>query len=537
MVTMSTEPDIPTQQDSTPQTELLPAPSTKPQTPVQSAAVLTPKARECFPQAFEHFEQMIAGLYAATRKPPEFSRIEEQIQQASRETNRAALQECMTEVAKQEQRAKQVIDADGVEHRTLEPNHDRGLQSIYGDVRVVRLAYRQPDTLSLHPTDGILNLPVQKASHSLARIAAVEASRGSFDEALLSVRERTGVTLGKRQLQTLTQHSAIDFDAFYREKTRELDRVHSDRDVLVLSVNGKGVVMRAEALRPATKQAVERACLTAKTPVPKGEKANRKRMVEVGAVYQITPCPRSPADLLAPAGQKTTPAPTAKNKWLTASLVDDTATVIGQVFDEACRRDPEHQQTCLALAGNVCQIKQITSQAKERGMDVTILIDIIGVIEYLNSAGKCFFTDDQQAVTDWVKEKVLAILEGKATLVAAAIRRKATRRGLSSKERADADRAASYLQNKAEHLDYPTALTNGWPIATGNIQGACEHLVNDRMGITGARWGLDGAEAILKIRALRTNGDFDAYWDFHLVQERRRNHESRYLHGVVPEAA
>ena len=93
--------------------------------------------------------------------------------------------------------------------------------------------------------------------------------------------------------------------------------------------------------------------------------------------------------------------------------------------------------------------------------------------------------------------------------------------GLDPPKRAGADACATYLINKEPYLDYPTALHNGWPIATGVIEGACRHLVKDRMDITGARWGLSGAEAILKLRALRSNGDFDAYWRYHLAQERR----------------
>ena len=86
----------------------------------------------------------------------------------------------------------------------------------------------------------------------------------------------------------------------------------------------------------------------------------------------------------------------------------------------------------------------------------------------------------------------------------------------------------SYLQNKQPWMDYPRALAEGWPIATGVIEGACRHLVQDRMGITGARWGLDGAQAMLWLRAIAASGEADAYWDYHLTQERQRNHLSRY---------
>ena len=87
------------------------------------------------------------------------------------------------------------------------------------------------------------------------------------------------------------------------------------------------------------------------------------------------------------------------------------------------------------------------------------------------------------------------------------------------------------------YLDYPTALHNGWPIATGVIEGACRHIVKDRMDITGARWGLEGAEAVLKLRVLRSNNDWDHYWNFHLAQERKRVHDARYLNPTTPVAA
>jgi hypothetical protein len=123
---------------------------------------------------------------------------------------------------------------------------------------------------------------------------------------------------------------------------------------------------------------------------------------------------------------------------------------------------------------------------------------------------------------------------GDAARVVGAIRRSASRRGLQSFQREGADKAADYLTRKRDYLDYPTALEQGWPIATGVIEGACRHLVKDRMDLTGARWGLEGAEAVLKLRTLRANGDFTAYWRFHLGRERRRVHASRYLNDLIP---
>jgi hypothetical protein len=129
------------------------------------------------------------------------------------------------------------------------------------------------------------------------------------------------------------------------------------------------------------------------------------------------------------------------------------------------------------------------------------------------------------------------ILQGHATKVPGQIRRAATTAGLDPPARAGADRCAAYLINKRSSLDYPTVLHKGWPIATGVIEGACRHLVKDRMDITGARWGLHGAESILKLRAIRSNGAFEEYWRYHLAQEHHRVHASRYADNVVARPA
>jgi hypothetical protein len=129
------------------------------------------------------------------------------------------------------------------------------------------------------------------------------------------------------------------------------------------------------------------------------------------------------------------------------------------------------------------------------------------------------------------------VLQGRAREVASGIRRRATAEGLAKSERKQADDAARYLKNKAPYRDYPKPLAAGWPIATGVIEGACAHLVRDRFDITGARWSLDGAEAMLKLRAVRTNGDWEPYWRHHLAEECKRIHESRYADEFIPQAA
>ncbi len=114
------------------------------------------------------------------------------------------------------------------------------------------------------------------------------------------------------------------------------------------------------------------------------------------------------------------------------------------------------------------------------------------------------------------------MLAGGSARVAADITAEAEAAGLTAGQRHGADACVRYLTGKHELLRYDQALAAGWPIATGVIEGACRHLIGDRMDITGARWGLQGAEAILTLRAVISNGDFDDYWRFHLAREHQR---------------
>jgi hypothetical protein len=430
--------------------------------------------------------------------------------------------------AARERRREEVTGADGITRTRVEIGHRRDLVTVFGEVTVTRMAYRAPGAANLHPADADLNLPEEKHSHGLRELAVIEAVRGSFESAAAAITGATGVTVGKRQVEELARRAAVDVEAFH--VVRRPGPAPDDR-LLVLSFDGKGIVMRPEALREATaKAAAARRKLA--TRLSPGEKHGRKRMAELAAVYDAAPAPRAPADIIGPPGQDSQPrqpGPAATAKWLTASVTDDIAAVITAGFDEAERRDPNHQRTWVALVdGNPAQIEAITAQAERRHVTVHVVCDFIHVLEYLWKAAWSFFEPGDPDAEDWVAAQALKILGGKAAAAAAGIRPRATTFGYAGAEREGADACAAYLTAKRPWLDYATALAEGWPIATGVIEGACRHLVKDRMDITGARWGLEGAEAILKLRALIASGDFGEYWPFHLRHEHQRIHQARY---------
>ena len=490
---------------------------------------------EAFCGAAQQFLALTGWLAGEQAAGLEHAQLEARLEADGRELIRMLLQNHLDLRADSERRAELVVGADGARRANVERSHARALGTVFGEVEVTRLAYRARGVENLHPADAQLNLPAEKHSHGIRRLAALEAPRSSFDDAQAAIVRQTGQLLGKRQLRELATAAAVDFAAFYEQ--REQPAGERD-DVMVLSCDGKGVVMRPEALRAQAQKQAQSSNAKLSTRLSKGEKRGRKRIAELCAVYEVTPAERSAADVLPadePERQAAQPAPKAKNKWLSASVTEDASTIVADMFAEADRRDPEHQRAWIALVdGNNHQIDRIKKEAKTRKLKVTIVIDVIHVIEYLWSAGWCFFEEGDPAAERWVHQKARQVLDGKAGITAASIRRKATRLGLDPDKRKNADRAADYLLNKRPYLDYPTALANGWPIATGVIEGACRHLVKDRMDITGARWGLQTAEAVLKLRALISNGDFDTYWDFHLTQEHHRVHTPRYALGVIP---
>ena len=500
-------------------------------------------AETAFNVSRAQFEQVCSFLGDQEASSLTHGELEARLTVDVRELVRLLYQDHLDLRAAREARLAEVTDVDGNAHRSVEAEHVRPLQTVFGTVDVTRLAYRRRGERNLYPADAVLNLPQELHSHGLRELAAIEASRGSFEDAQDAVGRVTGTRPGKRQLEQLAVSAAVDFEAFYAQPARSQTPAAAG-DLLVLSADGKGIVMRPDALRPSTAKAAAKATGKLATRLSKGEKRNRKRMAEVGAIYDLTPVARTPGDIIGRDHDNDNddteqPAsPKARNKWLTASVVDNAATVIGSIFDQAQRRDPTHERTWVALVdGAKHQIDRIQTEAKNRQVQVTIVCDFIHVLEYLWSAAWSFYPEADPAAEIWVRHKALAVLNGQAATVAAAIRRKATCLGLDNRARGNADSCADYLLAKKNYLDYPHALAAGWPLATGIIEGACRHLVKDRLDLTGARWGLLGAEAILKLRALRSNDDWSQYWTFHLNQERHRVHETRYADHALPTAA
>ena len=303
----------------------------------------------------------------------------------------------------------------------------------------------------------------------------------------------------------------------------------------MLTFDGKGVVRRPEALREATRKQAKARAQQPPSGFPRKEKANRKRMATVAGISHIDRhirCPQTVARQFAPlrwvpSHRQPAPKPVGKKRW--ASLEKPMQTVIEVTFAEGHQRDPAQRAEWVVLVdGDHTQIDYVEKAAYASRVTVVVIVDILHVLEYLWKAAKALFDPEDPKAAQWVGDKIEQLLQGQARSIVSSVRLNETLQGLSAKQREPMEQCATYLANHAPYLNYPHYLAKGYPIATGVIEGACRYLVKDRMEITGARWGLEGGEAVLKLRALYINGDFDAYWDFHENQEYQRNHQAQF---------
>ena len=445
---------------------------------------------------------------------------EEVIGAEGRELQRRLLQATFDLDAAREERIAQVTSAAGIRHGTVEAGHGRGLASVFGPVRVTRMAYRNRREPNLYPADARQVLPDDPYSLGMRALAAYHLATSGYGQAQEIIEARTGVTAGRAQLAGLAGDLAAWTGDFYEERARDAEEEEQpDSDVIMMQGDGKGIALRPEHRKGGGTD-----------PAHPGI----KKMAEIVAVADFTPAVREPEDIAAPpARRKAHPGPVARDKWVSASITDDIPSMIAKAFDEADRRDPQRvRQRVFLVDGNKQQITAIEAQAAGRGLKVPVLIDYIHVSGYLGKAAAALHPGDPAAAGQWADGQLLRVLHGRAKAVAATLKSVAAKARANPRTRhldlTDMDRAVTYLDNNRKHMRYDKALADGWPIATGMIEGACRFVIEDRFGITGARWSPDGAEDILKLRAVVVNGDLDDYMRYYKERYRDEHHLARY---------
>src|ERR671922_868604 len=342
------------------------------------SALPCPADDQLFAAAEQEFGNITTFLRSQEASSLTHSDLERELEAKGRELMRKLLQAHL-DLRGPGEAAGPVRDAAG-ETQSRAQLHDRQLETIFGTVTVSRTGYGTEGKPSLHPLDGALNLPVEKYSHEVRRRVAIEAAKNAFDEGVKTLATYTGSHVPKRQFEELVARAAQDFEDFYEQRQANSRAAPHTGSILVLTVDGKGVVMRPEDLRDATRRAAAKRNETFTARLAQGRRLHAKRMASVAAVYTVEPFVRTPEDILAPAGKVPEeilrPRPEHKRVW--ASLERTPEEVIPAMFDEAEHRDPRRQKTWVALVdGNLTQLDILQKVAQQRKITLRILVDFI----------------------------------------------------------------------------------------------------------------------------------------------------------------
>lgn len=486
----------------------------------RSHVVAEPSRLEQARAAFTDLERWIVSPKALKQS---FDDVEREQEKRGREVQRLLLQ------AHVEQRGagdvgpaiEVVAQEDGrkrVRRHGQKRHHMRRILSIFGAIVVERLAYHAAQAKSIHPLDEQCALADRAFSYEVQRRLLIGAIQGPFDEALERVHESTGLVVSKRSAEQILREAACNVDTFYESRSRALPPPSKTSQILVAALDSKGVPM----VKPETALRVVR--------LAKGHSANKKRMATVAAVFTQAPRIRTPEEVVeslfrqGPRLKREDGAPPRsagpEHKRVWASLAKSKDDVIAEAVYEVRRRDRGRKKKTLAVV--VDGERGLTTRAAKSFPGAVQILDLLHVTEKLWKCAYTIHPEGSPEAADWVKERTLLVLRGKVSQVIKGIRCSATKRGHRGNQRALIDAVAFYLRRNRERMRYDEYLRQGLPIASGSVEGACKHVIKDRMERSGMRWTIEGAEALLKMRALYLSGDFDDYWTFHMEQERAR---------------
>jgi hypothetical protein len=390
--------------------------------------------------------------------------------------------------------------------------HTRGLLTLFGEVSLTRVGYGARGRPSIHPLDAELGLPARCYSYELCRRLIKGAVLGPFEEAVALIEDSTGVAVPKRSAQAIVLEAACDFDAFYADRARQNGKPAAG-EILVAAVDCKGIPM----VKPEGAVKVVRR--------RRGEKPNKKKMATVATVYVQPPHLRTPQDVLdslfAIHGHRRSPTarPRPGHKRVWASLLADKDSFIADVRAEMTRRDPRKRRTWVIVTDGE---RALQRRVTENFEGVTLILDLLHVLEKLWAAAYVLHPEGSPEAAAFVYERAKRILTGQVSQVVKGLRQIVTKRRLTGTKAKTLLDVAGYYHRNRERMRYDLYLTNGWPIASGSVEGACKNLIRDRFERSGMRWTPPMAEAMLKLRAIYLSNDFDAYWQFHLQQEQQR---------------
>jgi hypothetical protein len=213
-----------------------------------------------------------------------------------------------------------------------------------------------------------------------------------------------------------------------------------------------------------------------------------------------------------------------QNKHLWATL-DGKDVALRRLAEQVRPRLGSHIQHKIALCDGC---KALQTRIAKYFPDFIQILDFIHANEYLWKVANALFGETNDQRFDWMKSHTLQLLSGQTQPLIAEFRSLAKQPKISKRKRSQLLSTANYFERNLAFMNYPTYLSNGWPIASGVIEGACRHFVKDRCELSGMRWLQNGAENLLRLRAVAENNDWEDYHAYRKLQRHQR------VYGSLP---
>lgn len=429
---------------------------------------------------------------------------------------------------------KTVAGDDGQPWQRLEQRHARRYVSIFGSFLLERVVYgsREGQKIEFVPLDNRLQLPESVYSYLLQDWSQGLCVESAFGKVVATLERMFGLKVSVDGLERINEQMAESVAGYRLDRPKPSSA--TEGELMVASGDGKGIVMRRTADDPAPA-----------THRSKGEKASQKQMAMVATVYSVDRHVRTPEDVVAAlfrdarADQEPPTRPKPRHKRVMASLaqVDEQGVEHAAVdivhewmMNELIERNRQEQQWQRPMVFLYDGQESLwDARAKHLPASGMGILDLLHVTPRLWRAAHVFHREGSAAAEAFVRKRCLRVLEGRVEGVIRGLREMATKHDLKGSKKKTITKICNYLANNRARMRYHEYLAAGYPIASGAIEGACRHLVKDRMERAGMHWTPPGAQAMLDVRSIHIDGDWDGYQTYRIDRERQRLYPHRHL--------
>ena len=414
----------------------------------------------------------------------------------------------------------ETFEHEGRTLRRLEQLHDRRYVSIFGELTIWRHVYgtRETQKLEVVPLDARIGLPTDDYSNLLKQWDQSFCVRNSYEESRSSMEQILGLKQSVQALEHQNQQMAQSVEGFRRQQPAPPKQ--EEGSLLIFTADGKGVPMRRQSDEPAPQGRLN-----------PGEKANKKRMAVVGAVYTIDPFVRTAEEVVDEVMRQKAKArrPQPRHKRVRAELTReiDGREVNGKDIVFNSFKQQYEQRNADASKATVCLMdgeRALWNAEKTYfvGIAMVCILDLFHMLERLWQAAHCFFPENSDQAKAFVSQRLERILQGEIGYVIGGLKQMGYKQRLKGAKLKQLHTALKYLENNRQYMHYDQYLAAGYPIASGVAEGACRHVVKDRMELTGMRWCTDSAQAMLDVRAMYLGDDWMEFNEYRISEETER---------------